>query len=987
MKNLESAVIASSCQLIWAYESDNNNSCEFGYIVTIPYWAQEKKSIQNIIDLFLREAFSCQNEFFKNRIAFIIGVNQKASEGDVNVAALPNNAHFPFDVSVISFLWDYKDKVPMGDICNFINKSDISTNRIKKMRLAGCQHIYYAKLDADTVAFNQCFSMYNTQIKIHQQQYGALPHIVTSGYVTNCTPGVSGASLDLGSSIDYHCRIAQARHLPFVPYITEANALIYLPNGDAFLQENYSQHCEMAGMREEIIKKRNLNPYQDILFVYENPIFTEYRPGLLKQLTFDGEFQERFYLGWTPTDIKKLRQIWQTHYREDLKFYENIRSGLLAVFPNINNDRAYHKISFAIRFILQNIDRCFDPLAIVDEKLKGLDLTKKIHGDITYVATVAEVLKDYSQYVGWRKPNEEGPSLRLDPGSQGRCFYLENIPKDNWLKDMGNFIYLQLLKEKLSWLVFLYMLNSISYSKHEENRMYFFELVEREAGLYLEYMYHQNPDQAREELSRYSSYRNENGKIFITEEKPLLFKKVLSKLKNIYGEIFVHETESKINKFVDRVVASAHEKGLAVRNVFIEKLSLEYTEHISFCIKRLTIQKIGISRTKQSQENNDWTPIQKSILSSKKDTIQILQLNDLTEIGCYGCNGLHLLAVSDFSNSLSAALDKIRSLEESKKSEIIEHQMDAGFTPLELAFLFGKEKQVAMLIDFGADFKSRKNLLFERTIYCESLAHIISKYGNARSVNLVLNFVGIRDTEVKNPRNLKNYCGETPLNSYVDRNDEGDVEGFNQLVTSENCDDENDDCMTPLENIFWWKNKREIKIELIKRRVRVDGGETGHTPIEFASEDNDVELVGLMLESCPPIRDSVAQTVFADTCSDGSIEILNLLLKYFEKTNQLRIVINHADAFGNTPLDRVILFKKNDRIRLLRNYGADTELLNPRTIGYMLKATKAANELRAVELPQKKAIKVNEIKSQHFSTFFQKPHNYFACTKHKPTFK
>ncbi len=31
--------------------------------------------------------------------------------------------------------------------------------------------------------------------------------------------------------------------------------------------------------------------------------------------------------------------------------------------------------------------------------------------------------------------------------------------------------------------------------------------------------------------------------------------------------------------------------------------------------------------------------------------------------------------------------------------------------------------------------------------------------------------------------------------------------------------------------------------------------------------------------------------------------------------------------------------------------------------------------------------KENGIKKLNFSTFFQKPHNYFACTKHRPNFK
>jgi hypothetical protein len=447
-------------------EPSHAKTIKIGYLITIPYWAEEKNSIQEIIDLFDRDAFEAHSsQDLEMKIAIVIGVNQKEG-GQIAIQKSDFIIQSSFFVKVIYFTWQGK-KVNYGDINNYIKESQAAEKLILNLKQHGCNYIYYAKFDADTIALNQCFTYYGAAIKSYHDQHNKLPAIVTSGYITKH----NSHGLELGVLLDYISRMSVARHLPFSPYITEANALILLPASDSFLKERYGEEREMSGMLEQVINERKLDPYAAVLFVKNTPITTAYRPVRMTDANYfkgildvDGK-----YTGWISRDLDSFSKIWQTHYKDDQKFYEDrLKNDLRILFSEFEGHTLAHKrVGPCIGFLILNINRCFDPISRSKSKISFYDYVRNEPLEITNalldqetLLTLKNVLDQYTNIVGWRRPGEQGPTpyrLGDDYPYSHLHININNAPQgDPRLSDLMGDIYLYSLKERFKTLLAIY---------------------------------------------------------------------------------------------------------------------------------------------------------------------------------------------------------------------------------------------------------------------------------------------------------------------------------------------------------------------------------------------------------------------------------------------------------------------------------------------------------------------------------------------------
>lgn len=928
-------------------EISDNTILDHGYLITIPYWAGEKKSIEEIVNLFISEAFGEELQpYICKKIAMVIGINQKEGAG-IDISQKLPQAGFvsPFAIEIFGFTWKTDDGKPnMGDINNFIKQSPEAQKLIGNLRKNGCKNIYYAKFDADTISLNQCFSHYEFRIKKHFAINQKFPTIVTSGYITKHEkPQEHG--LELGTSLDYLSRMAIAHHLPFSPYVTEANALILLPYNHTYLQEEYSTTREMAGMIKNIRKTRKLDPYVDILFIEGFPITTDYRPTLIGKLQFRGKFEHGVYVGWGEKDLKELSQIWQTHYRDNYRF-GHFQDNLQAIFGLEFGADAYKyqdansnmSIGGCIEFVIKYITRCFDPLTITSYTSpiyirKHLYLhSSELQTDKEYIHTLAGVLKNYSNYVGWRKPYEEGPSpYVIDRSSTGITIELEAVEEDNKLSDLEDFLYLDKLKEKLSWLLAMYAVKAEDKCTKEVLNGLFFNLVTVKSP-YLTWLRKVHFDEYNQNPQKSTFIEAVDGTVSIQVMQPKTFDQVLKGISELphYGQAFSGEIKGKITRYVSATVSAAHERGIAAVSLLSTKLLLDSNKHIPYLIRQLTVEKKGEAFVIAS-EKDEWRNIYIDIFNSKPITDTIEQY---LEIGRYGCNILHILAVVDDSETLREVLDLFN---DNNKTEFLEAKNGADMTPLELAFHFTKDEQVAILIDAGANFDSIAKKRDYRTLKKESLLHIIAAYGNTQSLLKILPRMELMQSDEQemkksgvkpDVRNIKNYNGQTPLHLYLEQGNT-DVEGFNNLVNDYNYDLKDDDGFTPLTEASTWDSKeiRVIIILLVEKGANSTYRCYHHdcSPLEQAIIEQDLELVGLMLSKINDV--SRLKWVLHDPYATGNIRMLQLIADHFDKP-QLHEVLHSLDIRGNAPIHIAVIHGHFGAFKLLLKLGTDYDLKN-----------------------------------------------------------
>ncbi len=1007
------SIVHSSYKRLWSFDPIDHmvqrvddTTLDYGYLITIPYFAGERRSIKDIIDLFTREAFEDDlRPYMSKKIAIVIGVNQQQKNSDALIVPQLPNADFipPFAIRVIDFLWTTSDNKPnFGDINNFIKQSSEACGLISKLRGNGCRNIYIAKFDADTVSLNQCFSHYEERIRVHSIRNSRLPAIVTSGYITKHEkPEEHG--LELGTYLDYSSRMATARHLPFSPYVTEANALILLPTEHAYLQEEYSAMCEMAGMIKEIHKTRHLDPYVDILFVEDYPIITDYRPGLIGELQFRGRFEDDKYSGWGHDDMRKLRKIWQTHYLDDYKL-GHFQDELKLIFELEHCDHGYRSrfsskdkksVGGCIEFVIKHINRCFDPLTITHYTLPSYirqrlgSSSDVLSLDTEYIEALANVLKNYHDYVGWRRPFEEGPSRYvLDPGSTGITIQLDELEEDRKLSDLGDFLYMEKLKEKLSWLLAMYAVKAKLRPEQTIIDEIFFSIVDSSEPPYLTWLRTKDIDEYRRILSDNSSYIEQaDGTVLVRRIVPKTFREVLIKISERYGDEFPLEIKRKIERYVNSVVAVAHEKGLAVVDFLSTKLLLDYNKQIPHLLRQLTVLKKGEVLVAYSETEHVWTQLHQGIFNGGRLRYWILSLGD---IGRYGCNALHILAVNDEPYYLQEALNGIdKYLSPERKTEFLKARNDAGYTPLELAFYFSKAKQVAILINAGADFSSITRRRDSRTLENESLLHIVAAYGNRGSLLRVLHSMQLMKKdedemlereEKPDVRNLRNFLGQTPFHRFISKGNT-DIICYKILLTDDNYDLEDDDGFTPLTEASTWnlKSMRLISALLVLRGANstYHCENVEHSPFEEAVLTQDVWLVNLMLRNGADI--ARFEWLLHEPSVIRSYEMLSLLTNYLSKP-QLHKRLNTLDDYGEAPIHVAIKGRCNNVLRLLLECGTDMHLADGEDLTLMALARKHRN------------FEAQHILRMHPSSLLVPralghPHNFHACTKHRTNSK
>jgi ankyrin repeat protein len=527
-------------------------------------------------------------------------------------------------------------------------------------------------------------------------------------------------------------------------------------------------------------------------------------------------------------------------------------------------------------------------------------------------------------------------------------------------------------------------------------------------------------EQHFKELEQIYSYKlDKNGRNIVSNGAFLVKKKIIKKafteivksisdyqkLNSSVDSIDINQLKTKINRFVESSIAAAHEKGLGIKDVLSSKLQLEYNKHIPTLLREIILLSKDEEEIRLSEEQNQWNALHNRIfdpiqgvstrmLGIFDETIDPTLIEQIQQIGKYGCNILHILALyqdpranteRDFEGIELLRILQFLNNKQDILTKLLEHKNDAGKTPLELAFYFNKPKQVAYLINAGANID---NLLYLRnSCTLDSLLHMVAAYGNYDSIARVAKTLKLTQSEQNqlseeftasqpNIRNLRNYCGKTPLHRFLSEG-KTHFNSFSQILTNNNFDLEDEDGFTPLVLASQW-NKAQMRV--ISFALVLKGANSAYrcmhavcSPIEQTIENHDIQLLSLMLKKGANINKF--KLLLHDPNVTSDIQILILLATHLSKKT-LNKMLNSLDYQGNAPIHIPIIYKHPGAFRLLLDFGTNINIqnsngLSPLDIARKYKDYEAIHILRLYNADYKL------IKGPLLGSY-----NAYDCTKH-----
>lgn len=368
----------------WEQSTEN----KIQYLVQIPFWAKEEVSLKELILKIQNEAFY-PSKIDYNRTTLIIGINGKDTLGDLSVYKKVEDqveqlktakTSLKIATLVLSFSWitppgTTDTFIPRCAYHNFLTSNELTREMIAKLKNRNpSSEIYLVKLDADTINLRPTnekgiLSIYDEFITSRKKEQKPFPWLLTGGYITSGTQnqGVLRKDLDVGVHLDHQFRFALGRFFPSVPYYTEANSLILYSAVEKIADKLFApigpskgNANEMEKVKEKLLAKArsqagyNLLNLRDYFVFLDNPVQTDYRPDEANKAKPFGGFEHAWQLyAYTPEELYKLKEVWQSHY--DL--YNSIHKLGMLICGELGLQYAQNYHSF-----FQKIFKAYDPL-------------------------------------------------------------------------------------------------------------------------------------------------------------------------------------------------------------------------------------------------------------------------------------------------------------------------------------------------------------------------------------------------------------------------------------------------------------------------------------------------------------------------------------------------------------------------------------------------------------------------------------------------
>lgn len=325
--------------------------------------------------------------------------------------------------------------VPYREIRDFIKNHTATKNLVKSFRDKSPQNdIYMVFFDADIQSLYR-----NTKSKgpltLFDEYYLQKKYdIFSTGYLIK---EPTNKPLELAVKADLTVRNAIAKHLKRGIYPTEPCMLIKILKGEETIEENFSSPSdtkylspkEMPILIDKILKKRNLDPQDSMLFDSRGAIVTQCPKRMIREFS-TVETNSNGLILWNLKDFSTMRDISQTHYnsRDFAKYL--IKSLDIATSVQVENYELSDSKVFSdlLISIISRIFNAYDPI----ERAKKIASEK----EISFQKSLIEIINSDSEPIITEIPpsnvNRSYPRPRKNAVKKGEAIRKASAIKKIW---------------------------------------------------------------------------------------------------------------------------------------------------------------------------------------------------------------------------------------------------------------------------------------------------------------------------------------------------------------------------------------------------------------------------------------------------------------------------------------------------------------------------------------------------------------------------
>lgn len=332
--------------------------------------------------------------------------------------------------------------VPYREIRDFIKNHTETKNLVKKFREKTPQNdIYMVFFDADIQSLYR-----NTKSKgplaLFDEYYLQKKYdIFSTGYLIK---EPTNKPLEIAVKADLTVRNAIAKYLKRGIYPTEPCMLIKILKEEETIEENFSSPSEtkylspkeMPILIDKILKKRNLDPQDSMLFDSRGAIVTKCPVRMFRQFSTVATNSNGLIL-WSLKDFAKMRDINQTHYnsRDFAKYLIKsleITKTILVQKYQLSDSKVFSNVLISI---ISRIFSAYDPI----ERAKKMSL----ESGISFQKCLIDIIKSDDEPVIDEIPNpktnRELPKRRKNAKKKGEDIKKTSAIKKVW-KEVDNLV-------------------------------------------------------------------------------------------------------------------------------------------------------------------------------------------------------------------------------------------------------------------------------------------------------------------------------------------------------------------------------------------------------------------------------------------------------------------------------------------------------------------------------------------------------------------